>query len=153
MATNCTVIQDWKQDGMLIIQNAQTLDKYQAIRNEDDQYKNPEVMWNCDAQEAIIKLKPLLNKGEKIIQFMDDCYATPNGIKMMFEHEVFVKELIKKECDPQEVYYYEYNNYICYQNYYGDAEAIKTVYDIYGEEITRSIKRFNATISIEELHD
>lgn len=151
MATNCTVTQNWDKDGMLDIHNAQTLDKYQAIRGEQYKHKPLEVMFYCDLKKVVEELEPLLNDGEKIICFADGCFATPKGLSMLEEFHASINERIKKECDAQEVYYYEYNNHESCINYEGDTDAIEIILDIYGEETARTIKRYSKCITIDQL--
>ena len=49
--------------------------------------------------------------------------------------------MVKEECDPQEVYFYEYNNHECQYAFDGDYEVYKLVSDIFGEYIASKIKR------------
>lgn len=58
-----------------------------------------------------------------------------------------MKEAVAKECDPQEVYFYEYNNYECM--YSDDDEAIGVIIDIFGVEVAKTIKRYSAGHSID----
>ena len=152
MTTTCTVTQNWDNDGMLDIHNAQTLDKYQAIRNEQYHHRHPEIVWEfSDMKKVIAKLKPLLKEDEKIINFASGGFATPKGLKLMEAYYASIDERISKECDPQEVYYYEYNNHESCINMEGDTDAIQIVLDIYGEDIARSIKRYSKCITIDQL--
>lgn len=152
MTTTCTVTQNWECDGMLDIHNDQTLKTYQAIRNEQYHHIHPETCWEfSNIKNVIAKLKPLLNEGEKIIQFANGGFATPKGLEMMKAYWKSIDDRIRKECDPQEVYYYEYNNHESCINYDGDTEAINIINDIWGEEIARKIKRFNRKMTIDQL--
>lgn len=58
---------------------------------------------------------------------------------------------IKNECDPQEVYCYEYNNHECCIAFDGDIEAIRLVAGIWGVETAKTIKRRSAFYGVEEL--
>lgn len=58
-----------------------------------------------------------------------------------------MKETVAKECDPQEVYFYEFNNYECM--YSDDDEAIQIIIDIYGVDIAKTVKRYSAGHSID----
>jgi len=55
------------------------------------------------------------------------------------------------ECDPQEVYCYEYNNHECCIAFDGDIEAIRLVAGIWGVETAKTIKRRSAFYRVEEL--
>ncbi len=57
---------------------------------------------------------------------------------------------IPRECDPQDVYDYEYANHEC--GYcHEDTEAIKLVVSYFGQEIAKTVKRRNVCVAIEEL--
>lgn len=152
MATTCTISVNWEKDGMLDIHNAQTLDKYEAIRDEQYKHHHPEVVWEfSDVKRVLSELKPLLNEGEKIINFTNGGFATPKGLKLMEEYWASIDQRIREECDPQEVYYYEYNNHESCINMEGDTDAIEIILNIYGEEIARSIKRYSKCLTIDQL--
>ena len=152
MATTCTVERDWDRDGMLTIQNDQTLKVYQAIRKEQYEHVHPETCWEfTNFQNVLNKLKPLLKEGEKIIRFANGGYATPKGWEMMKAFWKSIDERIRTECDPQEVYYYEYNNHESCINYEGDTDAIQIIINIYGPDVARQIKRFSKKMTIDQL--
>ena len=48
---------------------------------------------------------------------------------------------IPKECDPQEVYFYEYNNHECMIAWDGDKEAYDLIVGYWGEEVAKTIER------------
>lgn len=152
MATTCTVTQNWEHDGMLNIQGDQTLSIYQAIRKEQNEHHHPEVVWEfMDIKRVLTELKPLLKEGEKIIQFANGGFATPKGWEMMKAYWQSIDERIRKECDPQEVYYYEYNNHESCINWEGDTDAIQIILDIYGANVARTIKRYSKHMTIDQL--
>ena len=152
MATTCTVTLNWEHDGMLDIHDDQTLNTYQSIRNEQYHHEHPETCWEfSDIKRVIAKLKPLLKEGEKIIQFANGGFATPKGLEMMKAYWQSIDERIRKECDPQEVYYYEYNNHESCINMEGDTDAIQIILDIYGADVARSIKRYSKHMTIDQL--
>ena len=152
MATTCTVERNWDCDGMLTIQNDQTLKTYQAIRKEQYEHVHPETCWEfSDIKKVFAKLKPLMKEGEKIIQFANGGFATPKGWEMMKAFWKSIDERIRTECDPQEVYYYEYNNHESAINFEGDTDAIQIIIDIWGADIARKIKRYSKTMTVDQL--
>lgn len=152
MATACTVERNWDCDGMLTIQDDQTLKAYQAIRKEQYEHVHPETCWEfSDIKKVFAKLKPLMKEGEKIIQFANGGFATPKGWEMMKAYWKSIDERIRKECDPQEVYFYEFNNYESAINWEGDTDAIEIILRIYGPDVARTIKRFNKKLTIDQL--
>lgn len=49
--------------------------------------------------------------------------------------------LIAEECDPQEVYFYEYNNHECMYSWEGDKEALDVIREYWGDETAEQIDR------------
>lgn len=62
-----------------------------------------------------------------------------------------LKEQVAKECDPQEVYFYEFNNFECMYAYDGDEEAIRKVIEFFGVETAEHIKRYDVAHSIKSI--
>lgn len=89
-------------------------------------------------------------EGKKIFRGPAGLYGTQEGIGNFL---AFYDELTKEigiECDPQEVYDYEFGNHEC--SYTGDdEEAIKIVVDYFGAERAKVVKRHFAFVNINEL--
>ena len=58
---------------------------------------------------------------------------------------------IKEDCDPQEVYCWEYNNHESFLSWDGDMGAIQVIIDIWGADVAKTIKRRSVCYSIDEL--
>ena len=58
---------------------------------------------------------------------------------------------IRSECNPQEVYVYEYNNHECCIDWDGDLNAIRIIATVWGEDVARTIKRKNACYPIDSI--
>ena len=63
------------------------------------------------------------------------------GIKEILAFSDMLNNMVRKECDPQEVYFYEYNNHECQFHFDGDYDAYRFVTKIFGEETASKIKR------------
>lgn len=100
--------------------------------------------------KGLKSIRPLQN-GEKLISIGAGGYGTKDGVKRLFEYYDEINERIKNECDPQEVYVYEYNNHESCISHDGDLEAIRLVAGIWGDEIARNINRKSAFYSVDEL--
>lgn len=84
------------------------------------------------------KAKKLEGKG-KIYDAGMGMYGTKEGISKFFEFYADLKQK-KQQCDPQEVYDYEYRNNECeYVGY--DGDAMEVVMDLFTEEQVKTIKR------------
>lgn len=62
---------------------------------------------------------------------------------VILSEEAKINKQIASECDPQEVYFCEYNDCECMYSCIGDEDAIKLVADLFGVEIAKSIVRFS----------
>lgn len=154
METKLKVTRDWDRDGYLVIENAKTLDRYLELTQKLYNHQHPEVFFAFDTETlkaGIAKYKPLLKEGEKIINFCNGGFATPNGLKMMQEFDRNIRQMIYKECDPQEVYFYEYNNYECCISYDGDTDAFKSIVRIFGAKRAKKVKRLNHKLTLEQI--
>jgi hypothetical protein len=59
-------------------------------------------------------------------------------------------ERVAKECNPQDVYEYEFNNYEC--DYTGnDEEAIGIVFSIFGKDRAKTVERRRICKSLDEI--
>lgn len=146
---------DWERDGFLVYENAKTLERYHELRREQSNVdtKKFDVFFafsNEQFKEGLKSIRPLAD-GEKLVSIGGGGFATKDGAERFYEYLESIDAKIKAECDPQEVYVYEYNNYECCIAYDGDLEAIKTVLSLFGEDAARKIKRYNATMSIDDL--
>ena len=92
-----------------------------------------------------------LEDGEKLVSLGGGCYGTKDGADRLFKFYDEVNEKIKNECDPQEVYCYEYNNHESFYAFEGDLDAMKLVISIFGREAAQKVKRKSALYAFEEI--
>lgn len=80
-------------------------------------------------------------EGKKICTLENiGLYGTREGIKKLLADYDAIDKEIAENCDPQEVYNYEFDNHECsYTN--DDEEAINIVVRIFGTEKAKKIKR------------
>lgn len=147
--------QDWNNGGMLVISNAKTIKHYIELKKELDE---------CDVQKfdmffaynnkqfckGLDTIRPLV-ENESIYEFGLGVYGTKDGIDKYVAFCKNVKKRIAEECDPQEVYCYEFNNYESFIAYDGDANAIRLIAEYWGWDIAAKIKRYSHSYGIEYL--
>lgn len=148
--------QDYGNDGMISYRNAHTLKRYKELckeRNEVDvkKYDCFFAFSNQQFSEGLKSIRPL-KEGEKIVSIGAGGYGTRDGVDRLFAYYDEVNARIKAECDPQEVYVYEYNNHESFISWDGDLEAIRLIYSIWGEEVARKIDRKSVFYPIEHLY-
>jgi hypothetical protein len=118
-----------------------TRDKYIEIKNTHPQ------MHKCffafgDRQFEEGKAKAGILPGEEVFHCRAGLYGTKEGLKDYVKSLAAINARIPKECDPQDVYDYEYANHEC--GYTGnDTEAIGLVVAYFGKERAGTVKRRN----------
>lgn len=136
--------QNWDNDGTLSWRNDKTLKLYHQIKEEERSFSDPCMFYAfSDEQfEQGMKIaKQHMQPGEKMLKGRYGMFATQAAYDRWVEHLNACDQRIKRECDPQEVYCYEYNNYECCISWEGDEEAYKVVRSIWGADV--EVKRFN----------
>ena len=141
--------------GVLDYKNAHTLKRYRELC--DERYKVNVAKYDCffafsdrQFEDGLKSIRPL-REGEKLVSIGAGGYGTKDGAERLFAFYDAVDEKIRSECDPQEVYVYEYNNHECCISWDGDLEAIRLVASIWGEDVARRIKRRSEYYSIERV--
>ena len=142
------VYRNWDSEGALYMKGARTIKCYIELMNEHPDTDKYGIFWafsDKQYEEGKARMKRLgfYHDGQKIISFGSGGFGTSEELIDKFFD--FYKERNKKavkECDPQEVYIYEYNNHECMLGWDGDEPAYKIIVDMYGEEIAKGITRF-----------
>lgn len=89
-------------------------------------------------------------EGQKIYSGHGGLFGTNDGIQSLYSFYENTAKRIGNECDPQEVYDYEFVNHEC--GYVGDdEEAIKIVASHFTDEQTKAVKRRFARTAIDNL--
>lgn len=146
--------QDWECDGALRLQNPKTIDHYQKLKydaSQVDVYK-----WNLffafsDQQFEEGKQKAHITDDMKIYRYGYGMFGTHEGYVKYMKYLAELDARIAKECDPQEVYVYEYNNHECMINWEGDDDAIAIIIDTWGPDVAKKIKRYSVQNSVDDL--
>lgn len=143
------VWRDWDCEGAIRMKNAKTIKRYMALMNEHPDCNKYGIFWAFDNKQfdegkARMKELGLYEDGQKIYSFGNGGFGiSKEQINAFFGFYAERNKRITKECDPQEVYIYEYNNHECMLSWDGDGAAYKIIVDMYGEEVAKSITRFN----------
>lgn len=154
--TTAKAIPNWDNDGWLEIKGATTIEKYVQLRDEFNKRETPYIFFAFDEKKyeegkERLKKNGWLNEDEKLYNLGAGGFTTKRGyLKMTQEHKE-LKEKIQKQCNPQEVYWYEYNNHESFISWDGDLGAIEKVIEYFGEETAKRIKRKRAMYDIESI--
>lgn len=161
MATNVQVKQDWDNDGYLRITGAETLQHYSELCER--QHKIPcrdYGVFFAFSQEQFdegyndLVKRGLIKDGDKVKRFGGGAFGILGGMKRWMEEAHAIDRQIAEECDPYEVYLYEYNNYECCIDWDGDQRAVERVIRLFGLERTQEAlkgRRMRACGTIEAI--
>ncbi len=148
---------DWNNfDGGIVMINAQTVNRYREIKDQHPDADKCGVFFAFSNQQFNEGYKHLIElghikDGDKIVRGVAGAFGTKEGLDKFFKFYEDRDTPIKEECDPQEVYFYEYNNHESMIAWDGDLEAIKIVIDIWGADVARKIIRYNASMSVDNI--
>ena len=148
---------DWHNfDGGIVMLNAQTIKRYREIKNQYPDADECGVFFAFSNEQFSEGYKHLvelghIKDGDKIICSVGGACGTKEGLDKFFKFYEDRHKPIKEECDPQEVYFYEYNNHESMIAWDGDLEAIKIIIGIWGTDVARNIKRFDDSVSVDEI--
>ena len=112
--------------------------------------KQHEPVITFNGEQGLKTIRPLEN-GEKLMMFKAGCYGTKDGVKRLVAFYKDMRERIANECQPYEIYCYEYNNHESFISWDGDMGAIMIIVEIFGVETAKKIQRFSPVYSIDEL--
>lgn len=146
--------QNPEYDGMLAWRHAKTLTRYRELRKEQTEMdvSKYRCFFAFSREQLVQGQKSIgLKEGERLVSFGCGGYGTEDGVRQMFARLEEIESRIKTECDPQEVYCYEFNNHESFLSFDGDVDAIRLVKGIFGLETALKIKRFSAFYSLESL--
>lgn len=145
---------------MMRWRNARTLGRYRELNNQHPDDTKYGVFFAFGKQQFAEGLQKLISRGyinegeeQKLASYAGFLYGLPSELKRFMNSYEERRKRIAIECDPQEVYCYEFNNFECGTAFDGDLNAILHVADIWGTDKARTITRASVLYSTEELFD
>lgn len=123
---------DWERyEGGICMMNPVTIKRYREIHDMQPDADKCGVFFafsNSQFHEGYDHLVELghIQKGDKVVQTgIGGMFGTKEGIDKFLDFYEDRNKDVVAECDPQEVYFYEYNNHESMIAWDGDLEAIK----------------------------
>ena len=128
-----------------------TIETYKKIRETYPEMEKCFFSFN-QQQFEVGKIEAGISDNEKVYPYNGGggLFGTREGMDNYISRLDAISARIPKECDPQEVYDYEYDNHDCCFMF-DDYDAIKIVTIYFGEDIAKTIKRRNAITDIDKL--
>lgn len=132
-------------DGCVIMHNAKTITRYKELQEEKSKrdYYRFDCFFAFSNQQFADGLKHIrpLKEGEKLVSVGAGMYGTRDGVGKFFAYYKEIDKRIKLDCDPQEVYFYEYNNHESMLSWDGDKEPYKIISRIWGKDVANNLVR------------
>ena len=150
---------DWNNsEGGVVMLNPQTINRYIEIRSFHPNieryacffaFGNEQFDKNLAAAIGAGRIK----EGEKLYYHpsISGLHGTAEGIAAFVKAYADRDATIPVECDPQEVYFYEYNNHESMYAWDGDLDAVRLVMGHFGVDAARSLVRFSAGLSVDQI--
>ena len=138
---------DWEvTEGSVVMLNPKTIRYYNQTKDlhpDCDKYGVFFAFGKKQFDEGYNHLVELgfIKDGDKILTANCNAYGTKESLDAFFDFYANRDKDIPTKCDPQEVYFYEYNNYESMYAWDGDKDAYNTIVDIWGEDVAKGIIR------------
>ena len=144
---------DWDCDGAIQMENVMTIKRYHEIKEEtyNVNLANYDCFFAFSREQLEEGLKRIGKTKDQIYKYGNGLFGTHDGFTRYMNYLKQADERIKNECDPQEIYFYEFNNHECMIDYAGDTSAIELVIDLFGIDVLPTITRYNKLYSTEQL--
>lgn len=145
---------NWDNDGSICMINPKTIKRYIELKSKQVNIDDLGIFFAFGQEQFDEGLQRAINKGlikegEKIYHFHAGMYGTKEALNEYFKRSDTLNAPISDECDPQEVYFYEYNNYECMYGFDGDEDAINIIIHHYGKEVAKILVRYSVCKEIE----
>ena len=140
---------DWKQEGLIVIDNPKTINLYHQLKYEARPPAG-DYFWAFSVEQLKRGIKDKHLEDKKLYG-KDSLFGTKEALGALNAYYENIAERIKNECNPQEVYLYECNNHEYMYNWDGDEEALLLVIKYWGEDVASTIRRVRPVYSIEEI--
>ena len=143
--------QDWKDsEGLIVMENPKTVDLYHHLKyNFQPKMRECFFAFGNDQFKEGIQAQHL--EGKKIYSAGMGLYGTKEGIDDFYKQYEEPERRIREECNPQEVYFYEYNNHESMYDWDGDENAIRVIIGYWGVDVAKKIQRYSVCKTVDEI--
>jgi hypothetical protein len=143
---------DWNCDGTVRMKNARTIDRYVELRGTQPNLSELGIFCAFTKEQYERGLASIEKReGKKVLCGPSGLFGYEESFDKLCDFYQTIDEKVKAECDPQEVYFYEYNNHECMINLEGDTPAIRVLLSYWEPAILESLTRLNDFETIDEI--
>lgn len=138
---------DWDMDGAVCMINPRTIARYMELLNrhpDADEYGVWFAFTDARFQAGYARMREAgkIKEGDRVCRD-GSLFGTEAAILAFYAAYDRRREMMAAECDPQEVYFFEYNNHECMFGWDGDKDALDAVERIFGKDALKGITRIN----------
>ena len=140
--------QDWERtEGSICMVEPKTMKRFRELNSShpnSDHYGVFFAFGTEQFEEGRNRLieKGYIKEGEKVCDAGMGMYGTESEIDRYLDFYKERARKIKEECNPQEVYFYEWNNHECM--FTNDDDALECIVSTFGAEVAHTIHRVHA---------
>ena len=136
--------QDWDMEGHIVMVNAKTIKRYVELKDAHPDTNKYGVFFAFGTEQfrqgmASLKLRGYIKDDEKVCGAGVGLYGTRAELDRYLKFYSEQEKMIAKECAPQEVYFYEWNNHECM--FADDDQVVRIIADYFGKEAAHRIER------------
>ena len=138
--------QNWEtSEGGIVMTNAKTIKRYRELNDEQPKSEDYGVFFafsqkQFDEGVESLKRRGFIKDASELRSAGNQMVGTESEIRRFFKFYEGRAEKIKAECNPQEVYFYEWNNHECMISMDDDG-AMQCIIETFGKEVAHTIER------------
>lgn len=135
-------------DGFIKMINPKTISRYYQLRWETQPDLTGIGIFFAFSNEqleqgiASLKKRGFITDASELRRSFGGAFGSAESIRKMYAAYNEIEEKIKAECDPQEVYFYEFNNHETPYGWDGDIEIMKIIVGTWGYDVAIGLKRY-----------
>lgn len=137
----------YSESGAIRMIAPKTISRYTELKEEQPKSEDYGVFFAFNEKQfeegrQLLIARGYLKEGEKVCSTDIGMYGKREDIHRFLAFYDERSKLIAKECNPQEVYFYEWNNHECMVSY-DDDEVVKIIIDYFGPEVAHKLHRLH----------
>lgn len=136
------------EEGFIQMKNPQTISRYYQLRWKEQPDLDELGIFFAFSKEQYargvegLKKRGFIQEESELRQGTAGAIGSAQSLSKMYEAYREIDRKIVAECDPQEVYFWEFNNHETPYGWDGDLEIMKIIVGLWGFETAVGLKRY-----------